>query len=44
MTAGGRVLGITALGADRASARTAAYAAADMVAFDGSQRREDIAT
>ena len=43
VTAGGRVLGITALGADRASARTAAYAAADMVAFDGSQRREDIA-
>ena len=43
VTAGGRVLGITALGADRASARAAAYAAADMVAFDGSQRREDIA-
>ena len=43
VTAGGRVLGITALGDDRASARTAAYAAADMVAFDGSQRREDIA-
>ena len=43
VTAGGRVLGITAFGADRASARTAAYAAADMVTFDGSQRREDIA-
>ncbi len=43
VTAGGRVLGITALGDDRASARAAAYAAADMIAFDGSQRREDIA-
>ena len=43
VTAGGRVLGITALGDDRASARAAAYAAADMIAFDGSKRREDIA-
>ncbi|MEZ0290914.1 MAG: phosphoribosylamine--glycine ligase, partial [Solirubrobacteraceae bacterium] len=43
VTAGGRVLGITALGDDRASARAAAYAAADMIAFDGSTRREDIA-
>ena len=43
VTAGGRVLGVTALGEDRAAARTAAYAAADMIDFPGSQRREDIA-
>jgi phosphoribosylamine--glycine ligase len=43
VTAGGRVLGVTALGEDRAGARAAAYAAADMIAFDGSQRRGDIA-
>jgi len=43
VTAGGRVLGVTALGEDRAAARTAAYAAADMIAFDGAQLRRDIA-
>ena len=43
VTAGGRVLGVTALGDDRAAARAAAYAAADMIAFDGAQRRADIA-
>jgi phosphoribosylamine--glycine ligase len=43
VTAGGRVLGVTALGADRAAARAAAYAAADMISFDGAQRRSDIA-
>jgi len=43
VTAGGRVLGVTALGDDRAAARAAAYAAADMIAFDGSQLRRDIA-
>ena len=43
VTAGGRVLGVTALGEDRAAARAAAYAAADMIEFPGSQRREDIA-
>ena len=43
VTAGGRVLGVTALGDDRASARAAAYAAADMIEFDGAQRRSDIA-
>ena len=43
VTAGGRVLGVTALGDDRAAARAAAYAAADMIAFDGAQLREDIA-
>ena len=43
VTAGGRVLNVTALGADTASARSAAYAAADMIAFDGRQLRRDIA-
>jgi phosphoribosylamine---glycine ligase len=43
VTAGGRVLGVTALGEDRHAAREAAYAAADMVAFDGAQLRRDIA-
>ena len=43
VTAGGRVLGVTALGEDRAAARSAAYAAADMIRFDGAQLRRDIA-
>jgi phosphoribosylamine--glycine ligase len=43
VTAGGRVLGVTGLGADAASARDAAYAAADMIEFDGKQLRRDIA-
>ncbi len=43
VTAGGRVLGVTALGADAQSAREAAYAAADMIQFDGRQLRRDIA-
>ncbi|HEY1511051.1 MAG TPA: phosphoribosylamine--glycine ligase [Solirubrobacteraceae bacterium] len=43
VTAGGRVLGVTALGADAAAAREAAYAAADMIEFDGRQLRRDIA-
>ncbi len=43
VTAGGRVLNVTALGADAAAARAAAYAAADMVDFDGKQMRRDIA-
>jgi phosphoribosylamine---glycine ligase len=43
VTAGGRVLNVTALGADAASARAAAYAAADMIEFDGKQLRRDIA-
>ncbi len=43
MTAGGRVLGVTALGRDAADARAAAYAAADMIEFDGKQIRRDIA-
>ncbi len=43
MTAGGRVLNVTALGADAAAARAAAYAAADAIAFEGRQIRQDIA-
>jgi phosphoribosylamine--glycine ligase len=43
VTAGGRVLGVTALGEDAADARRAAYAAADMIEFDGKQLRRDIA-
>ena len=43
VTAGGRVLNITALGADVAAARAGAYAAADMVEFPGKQLRRDIA-
>jgi phosphoribosylamine--glycine ligase len=43
VTAGGRVLNVTALGADARSARDAAYAAADLITFDGRQLRRDIA-
>jgi phosphoribosylamine--glycine ligase len=43
LTAGGRVLSVTALGADTDAARAAAYAAADMIEFDGKQCRRDIA-
>ncbi len=43
VTAGGRVLNVTALGADATSARDAAYAAADMIHFEGRQMRRDIA-
>jgi len=43
VTAGGRVLNVTALGPDAASAREAAYAAADMIHFEGRQMRRDIA-
>jgi phosphoribosylamine---glycine ligase len=43
VTAGGRVLNVTGLGADAASAREAAYAAADMIQFEGRQLRRDIA-
>jgi phosphoribosylamine--glycine ligase len=37
------VLGVTALGLDTATARVDAYAAADMIEFDGRQMRRDIA-
>src|SRR4051812_1913457 len=43
VTAGGRVLNVTALGRDPAAARNAAYAAADVIRFDGMQLRRDIA-
>jgi phosphoribosylamine---glycine ligase len=43
VTAGGRVLNVTALGDGVAAARAAAYAAADVIAFDGMQLRRDIA-
>jgi phosphoribosylamine--glycine ligase len=43
VTAGGRVLNVTALGDTPAQARAAAYAAADVVEFDGRQLRRDIA-
>jgi phosphoribosylamine--glycine ligase len=43
VTAGGRVLNVTALGENVETARTAAYAAADVIAFDGKTLRRDIA-
>jgi phosphoribosylamine--glycine ligase len=43
VTAGGRVLNVTALGEDPSSAREAAYAAADVIDFPGKQLRRDIA-
>lgn len=42
VTSGGRVLGVTALGADLSQARAAAYAAVDCVRFSGAQHRRDI--
>jgi phosphoribosylamine---glycine ligase len=44
VTAGGRVLGVTALGASPAEARDRAYAAAERIEFDGRQMRRDIAS
>jgi phosphoribosylamine--glycine ligase len=43
VTNGGRILGVTGLGATVADARAAAYAAADLVEFAGARRRDDIA-
>jgi phosphoribosylamine---glycine ligase len=43
VTDGGRVLSVTALGVDTASARATAYSAIDMIDFDGRQLRRDIA-
>jgi phosphoribosylamine--glycine ligase len=43
VTAGGRVLNVTALAPGPHSAREAAYAAAKMISFDGMQLRHDIA-
>ncbi len=42
-TAGGRVLGVTALGRDISQARENAYAAASQITFSGAQYRKDIA-
>jgi len=43
VTAGGRVLTVVGIGPDLAVARERAYAAADLIHFDGLERREDIA-
>jgi phosphoribosylamine--glycine ligase len=43
VTAGGRVLAVSALGTDLADARARAYRAASLVSFEGAHRRSDIA-
>ena len=43
VTAGGRVLNVTALGETTRAAREHAYAAADVIRFEGRQLRRDIA-
>ncbi len=43
VTAGGRVLGVTALGATPGEARERAYTAAERITFEGRQMRTDIA-
>jgi phosphoribosylamine---glycine ligase len=43
VTAGGRVLNVTALGDGPGDARDAAYAAADLITYEGRQLRRDIA-
>jgi phosphoribosylamine--glycine ligase len=43
VTAGGRVLNVTGMGATPGAARDSAYAAADLIVFDGKQLRRDIA-
>jgi phosphoribosylamine--glycine ligase len=42
VTAGGRVLNVVATGPDRATAAARAYAAADLITFEGKQMRRDI--
>jgi phosphoribosylamine--glycine ligase len=44
VTSGGRVFGVTALGADLSAARAAAYAAVERIHFDGAHYRHDIGT
>ena len=44
VTAGGRVLGVTARAATLAEARERAYAAADRIRFEGMHFRRDIAS
>ena len=43
VSSGGRVLSVTAVGADLEEARTRAYAAVDLIGLDGSHHRRDIA-
>ncbi len=43
MTNGGRILNVTALGADVAEARERAYAAAGLISFEGMRYRRDVA-
>jgi phosphoribosylamine---glycine ligase len=43
VTAGGRVLGVTALGPDLLTARHLAYDAVDRISFPGMHFRKDIA-
>ena len=43
VTAGGRVLGVTALGSDVAAAKARAYEAVDRIQFEGAYCRRDIA-
>jgi len=43
LTSGGRVLGVTALGEDLATAREAAYQAVERIHFEGAHYRRDIA-
>jgi phosphoribosylamine--glycine ligase len=43
VTNGGRILNVTGVGDDLAAARVAAYAAADLISWDGARRRNDIA-
>ncbi|HTW11748.1 MAG TPA: phosphoribosylamine--glycine ligase, partial [Solirubrobacteraceae bacterium] len=43
VTAGGRVISVTALGASTSEARATAYAAVDKISFPGRQLRRDIA-
>ncbi len=43
VTAGGRVLGVSALGATVGEARDRAYEAVDLISFEGRQVRRDIA-
>jgi phosphoribosylamine--glycine ligase len=43
VTAGGRVLNVTGIGATAAEARQRAYDAAELIDFDGRQLRTDIA-
>jgi phosphoribosylamine--glycine ligase len=42
VTSGGRIFGVTGLGADIAAARELAYAAAERISFSGARYRRDI--